>query len=262
MMTCIQRFCRVLIVVVLLGLHFSSPASSSSTTSSADYYYYSELADDSNDLSTHVVSPLPMEYIAPQDLPKSFSWENVAGVNYLTPSMNQHLPQYCGSCWLHAAISSLQDRIKIVSHQDISLSRQFVLNCGQHVAGSCHGGTILKAYRFVHHIGYIPFETCQPYLACSSDSNEGFCPYVDTSCSPINTCRTCNTFQENGGTCREIDIMPNATVAEYGLYDSDDFIHHTDYIYAVQAEIFARGPVGVALNGHGLANYTGTIVSL
>jgi hypothetical protein len=54
--------------------------------------------------------------------------------------------------------------------------------------------------------------------------------------------------------------MPNATIAEYGFYDSDVFEHHEDYINAVKAEIFARGPVGVALNGHGLANYTGTII--
>ena len=56
---------------------------------------------------------------------------------------------------------------------------------------------------------------------CSSDSTEGFCPYVDTTCTPINTCRTCNTFEENGGVCREIDHLPNATVAEYGVYDRD-----------------------------------------
>ena len=49
----------------------------------------------------------------------------------------------------------------------------------------------------------------------------GFCPFVDTSCSPLNTCRTCDTFAENGGVCREIDFIPNASI---GRLLEDDFL--------------------------------------
>jgi len=50
----------------------------------------------------------------------------------------QHLPQYCGSCWAHGALSSLADRIKIArlgQGDDINLAIQFILNCGGKFAG-------------------------------------------------------------------------------------------------------------------------------
>ena len=62
---------------------------------------------------------------------------------------------------------------------------------------------------------------CQPYLACSHDSQEGFCAHVDTTCTAqtrdMNTCRTCGGFTDEGGGCSALNYFPNATVAEYGL---------------------------------------------
>jgi cathepsin X len=52
--------------------------------------------------------------------------------------------------------------------------------------------------------GFVPYDTCMPYLACSDDSDEGFCSAVDTSCSKHNVCRTCSTFSSMGGTCSEV----------------------------------------------------------
>ena len=72
--------------------------------------------------------------------PADFTWGNKDGVNYLTPSLNQHIPQYCGSCWAHGSVSALGDRIKIAREAkgtDIQLSVQHVLNCAG--VGSCHG---------------------------------------------------------------------------------------------------------------------------
>ena len=60
------------------------------------------------------VHPLPYTYTSVDDLPKSFNWGDVNGISFLTKSLNQHIPQYCGSCWAHSSLSSLADRIKIM----------------------------------------------------------------------------------------------------------------------------------------------------
>ena len=56
-------------------------------------------------------SPLPHTYIHTDDLPATFSWDDVNGTNYLTKSLNQHIPQWCGSCWAHGALSSLAEYV-------------------------------------------------------------------------------------------------------------------------------------------------------
>lgn len=154
--------------------------------------------------------PLPHTYLSAEDLPDNFSWQNVKGKSYLTKMLNQHIPQYCGSCWAHGALSALADRIKIARGEEedgpeINLSIQYVLNCGTDVAGSCHGGTATGVYDFIKNVvKNIPYDTCQPYIACSHESKEGFCPHVDTKCSKVNTCRTCDTLTEFGGKCTEV----------------------------------------------------------
>jgi len=203
-------------------------------------------------------SPLPHTYIDVEDLPESFSWGDVDGKSYLTKSLNQHIPQYCGSCWAHGALSSLADRIKVARNatgDEINLSIQFILNCATHTAGSCHGGSHTGVFDFIHKHGFVPYDTCQPYLACSSESTEGFCPHVDTTCSAINTCKTCDTFGGMGGKCTEIDIMPNATVAEYGTYS---FLRNpSGIVHQLQSEIYARGPVATGVNAEPIVQYTG-----
>jgi len=64
-------------------------------------------------LREHIISPQPKDYIKTEDLPRELNWCNKNGTNYCTMNRNQHLPQYCGSCWAHAQLSSLGDRIKI-----------------------------------------------------------------------------------------------------------------------------------------------------
>mmetsp|Transcript_40935 Transcript_40935/g.92141 ORF Transcript_40935/g.92141 Transcript_40935/m.92141 type:complete len:334 (+) Transcript_40935:138-1139(+) len=165
--------------------------------------------------------PVPHTYLKPGDMPKQFNWGDLPllGKSLVTKNLNQHLPQYCGSCWAHGALSSLADRIKIARRGrgvEVNLAVQFILNCGGHVAGSCHGGSATGTFEFIKSTGFVPYDTCLSYVACSSDSTEGFCAGVDSACSPLNTCRTCSTFKASGGVCAEVDFFPNATIAEYG----------------------------------------------
>jgi cathepsin X len=85
-----------------------------------------------------------------------------------------------------------------------------------------------------------------PYIACSSDSTNGFCPYVDTTCDQV--CRTCTNQS-----CAPIKQYPNATIAEYGSYNDAD-------VWKIMAEIYARGPVKASVNAGPLQDYAGGIL--
>mmetsp|Transcript_18771 Transcript_18771/g.33778 ORF Transcript_18771/g.33778 Transcript_18771/m.33778 type:complete len:370 (+) Transcript_18771:55-1164(+) len=213
---------------------------------------------------SHVTSPLPHTYISDDEIPDEWNWNDVDGKSCLTHQLNQHIPQYCGSCWAHASLSSLADRIKIARNcegDDINLSIQYVLNCGLHVAGSCHGGSHTGVYQLIMDKGFIPYDTCQPYIACSSDSEEGFCRHVDTTCSAINTCRTCSTFTANGGECTALDVFPNATVAEYGKIGGDAYGEEEfdipERVMNIKKEIHTRGPVAASIQSHSLHDFMG-----
>uniref|UniRef100_A0A7S4JT14 Peptidase C1A papain C-terminal domain-containing protein n=2 Tax=Odontella aurita TaxID=265563 RepID=A0A7S4JT14_9STRA len=93
-------------------------------------------------------------------------------------------------------------------------------------------------------------------MACSSESTDGFCKYADTTCKEENICRTCDTFAGNGGACSEIDVFPNATIAEYGSYN----IFSSNRVHKIKAEIFSRGPVAAVVNAEPLVSYRGGVV--
>jgi cathepsin X len=54
-----------------------------------------------------------------------------------------------------------------------------------------------------------------------------------------------------GGFCSEIDVFPNASIAEYGEVKGE-----TD----MMAEIYARGPIACAIDADPIRTYTGGIV--
>ena len=191
-------------------------------------------------------------------LPTDFTWCDKDGVNYCTMSRNQHIPQYCGSCWAHGALSALGDRIKIARNAkgiDINLAVQHLLNCGN--VGTCYGGSIDGPYQWIHDISKtgtgISYETSQPYLACSSDSKEGFCQHIDTTCKSVNIARTCGSFSEEGGPCNGLTHYPNATVVDFGSISGKE---------SMMREIYNRGPIACGVDANPLLNYEGGIINL
>jgi cathepsin X len=143
---------------------------------------------------------------------------------------------------------------------DINLAVQHVLNCG--TAGSCHGGSGLGVYHWIADMtnttgSGVTYDTCNPYMACSAESSEGFCANkgLETAwdCRPENICRTCSTFTASGGACVEIDKYPNATVVEFGSVSGAD---------DMAKEIFARGPIACGVDAVPLENYTGGVINV
>lgn len=196
------------------------------------------------------------ELLEATEMPSDFTWCNKDGKNYCTMSRNQHIPQYCGSCWAHGAISALGDRIKIARQAqgvDINLAVQHLLNCGG--VGSCKGGTVDGPYQWLKQMSEkgtgIAYETSNPYVACSSDSSEGFCSHVDTSCKAVNVARTCGSFSQEGGPCTGLSAFPNATISDYGSISGAD---------AMMKEIFNRGPISCGVDANPLLNYESGII--
>ena len=74
--------------------------------------------------------------------------------------------------WPFRSLSFVDLNLLLIGRHS-NLSIQYILNCGTEEAGSCHGGYHTSTYEFIKKVGYVPYDTCQPYIACSAESTEG-----------------------------------------------------------------------------------------
>jgi len=170
-------------------------------------------------------------------LPTHHDWRDVDGINYVTTDVNQHIPTYCGSCWIHGTVAALNDRVKVArraAFPDVMLSRQALMNCvpsrnETEPPPGCGGG---DAWMIHHYLSEhrVPDETCQPYEARNG------------KCSAFGVCRNClpNDFAAPDGTkgCWAVPSFVGFRVTAFGTLAGEE---------AMKREILARGPIVCAI---------------
>jgi len=191
------------------------------------------------------VGPAPSaeSLVAEEALPASFDIRNLNGQNMAVADWNQHIPDYCGSCWIHGTLSALNDRIKLMRRgqfPDVRLGRQSVVNCvpdpsGEGPPPGCNGGQpdMIHSYMLKNRI---PDDTCMPYQA----KNMG--------CTADNMCRNCYHHPNGTAFCWAVDFIGYG-VSSYGSVSGEK---------AMMKEIFARGPIvcSFATDGPFMYNYS------
>jgi cathepsin X len=170
-------------------------------------------------------------------LPHEWDWRNVSGINYCSPTRNQHIPVYCGGCWVFGSLGALNDRFNIARKNRwpmTMLSPQEVIDCNG--KGSCQGGEASDVYGHAKTHGLVE-EGCNVYQA------------INQKCNPLNRCGTCWP-----NSCDPIQNYTRYYIKDFGALQGRE---------KMMAEIHNRGPIACSIGGTPRFdfNYTGGIYS-
>lgn len=192
-------------------------------------------------------NPEPLEPMSLADLPRTWNWGRIEGpegpTSLLQPSWNQHIPQYCGSCYLHGTLSMVQDRISVKTGglSRVMLGRQTFLNCAplRNLSHGCNGGDVPDVLAYMTKYG-LPDETCMPYHAADSSvlapPPEGVTKEMH-HCPQIAACKNCMPKRDDSGDmmCWEIEQPIIYKIRSYGQVGKS--------VEAMMTEIYKRGPI-------------------
>jgi len=193
-----------------------------------------------------ITRPQPWEIYSQEDLPANVDWRNMNGKNYLSWSKNQHIPQYCGSCWAQGSTSAIADRFNILTdlktNAPVGLNAQAIVNC--QAGGSCNGGNPAMVYRYAHTHGLV-HSSCEQYVAQN---------LMKDTCDDIDICRDCAPPADHENPtlddCKAVDAQKYYIADHYKLKGSDK----------MKAELFANGPISCGIHvSDNFVAYTGGI---
>ncbi|KAK7815234.1 hypothetical protein U0070_021197, partial [Myodes glareolus] len=159
------------------------------------------------------------------NLPESWDWRDVNGVNFVSPVRNQ---ESCGSCYSFASMGMLESRIRILTNntQTPILSPQEVVSCSKYAQGCDGGFPYLIAGKYAQDFGVVE-ENCFPYTA------------TDAPCQPKENCLryyTSQYYYVGGfyGGCNEalmkLELVQHGPMA-VAFEVHDDFLHYHSGIY-------------------------------
>lgn len=189
-------------------------------------------------------------------------WKNITGLNilegnYCSIIKNQHMPKYCGSCYIFASISCLEERINIMNtvkygkyKGKVRLSTQHVLNglSKYQNRNTCKGGHVNHVMFFLMEHG-VPDETCNPYTA-ESKSNMFEKPYCWTSAPFGKSCKDIGLKSYCHDSTKACCIVNDVKL--YHVEGFKNIIHknesHDEKVKNVKTEIFLNGPVTASIN--------------
>lgn len=198
-------------------------------------------------------------------LPIHWDWRkypigNGQTVSLLSWNKNQHIPEYCGSCWAQGSTSSLADRFMIMNYKHgmtsenapIALSAQQMINFVED--SSCNGGYDFRVYEYANKYGIVR-DTCLQYDAANH------IPTSPSTQTGLYTCQMCDKMPTSN------DLYPNNEYAQCTAF-AEPKRYYTSYarqfsgVYEMKNEIYRFGPISCAVDATPeFDHYTGGIYS-
>lgn len=193
-------------------------------------------------------SPHAWDVISADELPAVVDWRNMNGVNYVSWNKNQHIPQYCGSCWAQGTTSAIADRFNILNNamasSPIGLDAQVVVNC--QAGGSCDGGNPAQVYKYAHDYG-LAHSSCEQYTAYNLQGR---------MCEAIDICRDCQGPPPAEGD----DGLNNCEAVSHPVYYISEY-YNLRGVDQMKAELFQNGPISCGIHATDeFEQYDGTYI--